>query len=192
MTGVFLAGAAAASLLALGMAPHARADDAKPVVVIETSMGNITVELDPTKAPITVENYLKYVDAKFYDGTIYHRVMPGFMIQGGGMLPNMREKGTNPPIKLEAKNGLSNKRGTIAMARTNDPNSATAQFFINLVDNDFLDGSGGGYAVFGRVTEGLDVVDKIAQVRTATKGQHENVPVDSVTIKSIKRLPPPP
>jgi peptidyl-prolyl cis-trans isomerase A (cyclophilin A) len=192
MTGAILAGAAVAGLLALNLVPPpAGADDPKPVVVIETSMGNITVELDPAKAPITVENYLKYVDAGFYDGTIFHRVMPDFMIQGGGMLPNMKEKDTNPPIKLEAKNGLSNKRGTIAMARTSDPNSATSQFFINHADNENLDTYGGGYAVFGRVTEGMDVVDKIAQVRTTNKGPHQNVPVEPVTIKSIKRLPQP-
>jgi peptidyl-prolyl cis-trans isomerase A (cyclophilin A) len=191
MTGVVLAGAAVASLLALNMtAPSARAQDPKPVVVIETSMGNITVELDPAKAPITVENFLKYVDAGFYNGTIFHRVIPGFMIQGGGMLPNMKEKDTNPPIKLEAGNGLSNKRGTIAMARTNDPNSATSQFFINHRDNDRLDTVGGGYAVFGKVTEGLDVVDKVAAVQTATRGGHLDVPVDAVTITSIKRKTP--
>lgn len=187
MTSMMFAGMAVASLLALHMSTARGADDAKPVVVIETSMGNITVELDPEKAPVTVENYLKYVDAGFFDGTVFHRVIPGFMIQGGGMLPNLKEKDTNPPIKLEAKNGLSNKRGTIAMARTGDPNSATSQFFINHADNENLDTAGGGYAVFGRVLDGIEVVDKIAQVRTTNKGGHQDVPVETVLIKSIKR-----
>lgn len=182
-----LAGLALIGLFAIGATGAAAAQDDKPVVVIETNLGNITVELDPAKAPITVENFLKYVDAGFYDGTIFHRVIPGFMIQGGGMTPDMREKPTNPPIKNEAGNGLSNTRGTIAMARTNDPNSATSQFFINVDDNKQLDSFGGGYAVFGKVIEGMDVADKIVGVRTTTKGMHRDVPAETVTIKSIKR-----
>ena len=171
------------------LAAPAQAQD-KPQVVLETTKGNITLELDPEKAPITTENFLKYVDSGHYDGTIFHRVIPGFMIQGGGMEPNMREKRTNPPIKNEAANGLSNTRGTIAMARTNDPNSATAQFFINVADNsrglDPRPGSA-GYAVFGKVVEGMDVVDAIVNVKTTSRGNHDDVPVEPVIIKSAKR-----
>jgi peptidyl-prolyl cis-trans isomerase A (cyclophilin A) len=161
-----------------------------PRVTITTNMGKIVVELDPAKAPKTVENFLSYVDAKFYDGTIFHRVIPKFMIQGGGFNKDMSRKTTKEGIPNESKNGLSNKRGTIAMARTNDPNSATSQFFINSVDNDGLDaGKAGewGYAVFGKVVEGLDVVDKISNVKTTTKSGNQNVPVDDVVIESIKR-----
>lgn len=160
-----------------------------PVVVIDTSEGVIEAELDAEKAPITVENFLKYVDAGHYDGTIFHRVIKGFMIQGGGMTADMREKKTGQGIRNESSNGLKNARGTLAMARTSDPNSATAQFFINLVDNDFLNGGAGkaGYAVFGRVTSGMDVVDKIAGVRTGNKAGHQDVPTEPITIKSIKR-----
>ena len=140
-----------------------------PVVLLETTSGDILVELYPDKAPETVANFLKYVDDGFYNNTIFHRVIPGFMIQGGGLTARMQQKDTSAPIKNEADNGLKNDRGTIAMARTMDPHSATAQFFINLVDNDFLNfqapsGNGWGYCVFGRVTEGMDVVDKIAKV----------------------------
>jgi len=167
------------------------ADDKKPVVVIDTSAGKIKVELDADKAPKTVENFLGYVDDKFYDGTIFHRVIPKFMIQGGGFEPGMKEKTTKDPIKNESSNGLSNKRGTIAMARTNKPDSATAQFYINVVDNDGLDRAnaddGVGYCVFGKVIEGMDVVDKIKEVETETKGSSENVPVKDVVIKSIRR-----
>jgi peptidyl-prolyl cis-trans isomerase A (cyclophilin A) len=164
--------------------------DDHPVVVLDTTEGPITIEFDRTKAPITVDNFLKYVDSGFYDGLIFHRVIPGFMIQGGGMDENMQEKPTNAPIKNEASNGLSNKRGTIAMARTNDPNSATAQFFINLVDNSGgLDpgARGAGYAVFGKVTEGMDTVDKIAQVPTGTKSGHRDVPTKTIKIKTARR-----
>jgi cyclophilin family peptidyl-prolyl cis-trans isomerase len=164
----------------------ASAQDENPKVVIETSEGDITVELDRQKAPITVKNFLDYVDAGFYDGTIFHRVIPDFMIQGGGMTPDMSEKKTRDPIKNESGNGLSNTRGTIAMARTNDPNSATSQFFINVGDNANLDTYGGGYAVFGKVTDGMDVVDKIVGAKTTTKGPHKNVPAETITIKSIK------
>jgi len=163
----------------------------KPVVVLDTSLGAITLELypDPDKAPITVENFLKYVDEGFYDNLIFHRVMPGFMVQGGGMTDQMVEKsqGKHQPIKNESSNGLSNDRGTVAMARTADPNSATCQFFINHVDNPNLNTYGGGYTVFGKVIDGLDVVDKIAKVPTTTRGPHENVPLKPVYIKSAKR-----
>ncbi len=152
----------------------AQDDDKHPVVILDTSYGSITLELDREKAPITVENFLKYVDGGFYDNLIFHRVMPRFMIQGGGLDSQLREKqdGQHGKIKNEAGNGLTNVRGSIAMARTSDPNSAQNQFYINLVDNDFLDNPGSPYAVFGKVTEGMDVVDKIAQVETATRGPH--------------------
>ena len=158
-----------------------------PVVLLETTSGDILVELYPDKAPETVANFLKYVDDGFYNNTIFHRVIPGFMIQGGGLTARMQQKDTSAPIKNEADNGLKNDRGTIAMARTMDPHSATAQFFINLVDNDFLNfqapsGNGWGYCVFGRVTEGMDVVDKIAKVKTTTVGMYQDVPSDLVVI----------
>jgi cyclophilin family peptidyl-prolyl cis-trans isomerase len=164
-----------------------------PVVDVDTTMGHIQIELYQNKSPGTVKNFLQYVDDKFYDGTIFHRVMPDFMIQGGGFLPGMKkEKGTRDPIKNESSNGVSNERGTVAMARTNDPDSATAQFFINLKDNTFLDRSGApdgvGYCVFGKVTSGMDVVDKIAEVETADRGPHEHVPVEDVVIKAIRRV----
>ena len=158
----------------------------KPVVVLDTSLGAITLELYPDKAPITVENFLKYVDEGFYDNLIFHRVMPGFMVQGGGMTDQMVEKseGKHQPIKNESSNGLSNDRGTVAMARTANPNSATCQFFINHVDNPNLNTYGGGYTVFGKVIDGIDVVDKIAKVPTTTRGPHENVPLKPVYIKT--------
>ena len=161
----------------------------KPVVVLDTSMGAITLELNPERAPISAENFLRYVDEGFYDNLIFHRVMPGFMIQSGGMTDQMVEKseGKHGSIKNESSNGLSNVRGTIAMARMNDPNSASCQFFINHADNSRLDTFRGGYAVFGKVIDGLDVVDKIAKVPTTTRGGHENVPVKPVYIKSAKR-----
>ena len=156
------------------------------MVRFETSLGSFTLELDAAKAPISVENFLAYVDDGFFDGLIFHRVIPGFMIQGGGMTPDMAQKKNKAPIRNEASNGLKNKRGTIAMARTNDPHSATSQFFINLVDNDFLDASPGnaGYAVFGRVVEGMDVVDRIKSVPTGNRGPYENVPQQAVIIKT--------
>jgi cyclophilin family peptidyl-prolyl cis-trans isomerase len=161
-----------------------------PVVIAETSQGAVKIELFADKAPITVKNFLSYVEAKHYDGVIFHRVIPDFMIQGGGFLPGMKEKKTNPPIKNESTNGEVNARGTLAMARTSAPDSASAQFFINLKDNGFLNKSqsqdGVGYCVFGKVTEGMDIVDKIAKVRTGKKGPHGDVPVDDVTIKSVK------
>jgi cyclophilin family peptidyl-prolyl cis-trans isomerase len=165
-----------------------------PVVLIKTSMGDITIELDKAKAPVTVDNFLAYVNDKFYDGTVYHRVIPAFMIQGGGFDKDMTQKKTKAPIKNEADNGLKNLNGTIAMARTSDPNSATAQFFINTKDNAFLDHrnetpQGYGYAVFGKVVNGQDVVKKIEQVQTTTKGPFENVPVTPVIIESIRVVP---
>ena len=161
-------------------------------VVITTSKGVIEVELDAAKAPKSVENFLKYVDKKHYDGTIFHRVISGFMIQGGGFKQDMTQKPTDAPIAIESMNGLKNKRGTIAMARTGDPNSATSQFFINHADNAFLDYrdmsmQGIGYAVFGTVTKGLDVVDAIAGVATGNKGPFQNVPNNPVIIESIRR-----
>ncbi|OZB37013.1 MAG: cyclophilin [Halothiobacillus sp. 15-55-196] len=168
----------------------------KPVSVqIVTNMGAITVELDAAKAPKTVENFLSYVKSGFYNGTIFHRVIPGFMIQGGGFTSDFRQKPTQAPIVNEADNGLSNRRGSIAMARTSDPDSATAQFFINVADNKFLDYSGpsiqgAGYAVFGHVTSGMNVVDQIVSTPTGAAGPFpQDVPKKTVLIESIKVLP---
>jgi peptidyl-prolyl cis-trans isomerase A (cyclophilin A) len=160
-----------------------------PVVIVTTSQGAFELELDAKLAPLSVANFLQYVDAGFYDGTIFHRVIPGFMVQGGGFDPAMKQKPTRAPIQNEATNGLLNEPFTIAMARTNDPNSATAQFFINLVDNKFLNHGGRdfGYAVFGRVSSGQDVVKKVASVPTGTRGGHQNVPLEAVVIESIRR-----
>lgn len=152
-------------------------------VKLATSLGDIVVELDAQKAPKTVANFVQYVKAGHYNGTVFHRVIDGFMVQGGGMNADLSEKPTRAPIPLEAGNGLSNARGTLAMARTNVPDSATAQFFINVVDNQRLDSYGGGYAVFGKVVAGMDVVDKIRTVPVASKGGHQNVPVTPVVIK---------
>ena len=156
-------------------------------VRLATSQGDIVVELDKAKAPKTVENFLQYVKSGHYDGTVFHRVIENFMIQGGGMKADMSEKPTRPPIPLESRSGLTNTRGTLAMARTADPNSASAQFFINLKDNAFLDQAnardGNGYAVFGKVVAGMDVVDKIKSVAVADQGGHQNVPTTPVTIK---------
>lgn len=156
-------------------------------VVLQTNMGNITIDLDEKKAPKTVENFVAYVKSGHYNGTIFHRVMDNFMIQGGGFTDKMVQKPTNAPIKNEADNGLKNLKYTIAMARTSDPHSASAQFFINVNDNDFLNFSspterGWGYAVFGKVTAGMDVVDKIKKVKTGNSGFHQNVPLEPVTI----------
>jgi peptidyl-prolyl cis-trans isomerase A (cyclophilin A) len=162
------------------------------VVKLQTSMGNIVIELDEQAAPVTVKNFLGYVEAGFYDGLIFHRIIPGFMIQGGGFTEQMDRKKTQDPIINEAQNGLSNMRGTVAMARTSDPDSATSQFFINHSDNDFLnyvDNNQAGYAVFGKVTEGMDVVDAIAAVKTTTKNGMDDVPVEPVTIQSAKVVP---
>lgn len=157
------------------------------LVTMETNKGTIKIELDKGKAPITVENFVNYVKSGHYDKTIFHRVIGGFMIQGGGFDEKMTQKSTKAPIKSEASNGLKNLRGTIAMARTNDVNSATAQFFINLVDNSFLDfPNNGGYTVFGKVIDGMKVVDDIAGVKTSSFGMHENVPMKPVVIESVK------
>lgn len=162
-------------------------------VSMKTSMGEIQLRLDANAAPITVKNFVEYAKSGHYDGLVFHRVIDGFMIQGGGMDENMNDKATRDPIVNEARNGLSNKRGTIAMARTMQPHSATSQFFINLQNNDFLDArnarDGWGYTVFGRVVKGMDVVDKIGSVRTTTKRGHGDVPVTPVKIESVKILP---
>lgn len=168
-------------------------EGSNPVVVMETSEGSVKIELWADKAPISVKNFLRYVDDKFYDGTIFHRVINDFMIQGGGYGPDMKEKKTRDAIKNEASPELKNDRGTIAMARTNMIHSATAQFFINVVDNEFLNQknktpAGFGYAVFGQVIEGMDVVDKIKGVQTTSFGPHDDFPATPVIIKSIRRL----
>jgi cyclophilin family peptidyl-prolyl cis-trans isomerase len=166
---------------------------ADPVVEVATNFGTFVIELDSAKAPKTVKNFLEYVDAKHYDGTIFHRVIPTFMVQGGGYDQNYEKKPTKPPVQNEADNGLKNTRGTVAMARTGDPHSATAQFFVNVVDNAFLDHQakddrGWGYAVFGKVTDGMDVVDKIKAVRTGASGPFsKDAPDDPVVIKHVKR-----
>jgi len=182
LASLLLAGAAATAAAA-GPEPSPAAN--RPVVVLETSMGNIKIALNQDKSPISVANFLEYVKAGHYNGTVFHRVIPDFMIQGGGMDASLAERQTRKPIRNEAKNGLRNSRGTVAMARTNDPDSATAQFFISVRDNHRLDyGIGGaGYTVFGEVTEGLDVVDKIAGVPTTRKGGLDDVPVTAVVIQ---------
>ena len=160
------------------------------MIEFKTSKGTFKVQLFDKQAPVSVENFLRYVDEGFFDGTIFHRVIAGFMIQGGGLTADMQDKKGHDPIKNEATNGLKNKRGTLAMARTNDINSATSQFFINLVDNDFLDNKAGnyGYAVFGRVDSGMEVVDAIAAVDTGNKGRYQDVPTETVTIESARRV----
>jgi cyclophilin family peptidyl-prolyl cis-trans isomerase len=173
-------------------APAAPAKTGKsPVVVMKTSLGSVKIELNQEKAPISVANFLKYVDAKHYDGTVFHRVIANFMIQGGGFDKSLVEKKTNPPIENESKNGLKNVRGSIAMARTSVPNSATSQFYINVKDNPNLDYpsfDGVGYAVFGTVVEGMDVVDKIRNVKTGAKGPFgSDVPQETVVIESVRR-----
>ncbi|MCE0483797.1 MAG: peptidylprolyl isomerase [Methylacidiphilales bacterium] len=188
-------------MVALSFAWAPRAMAADPVVVVKTSMGEIDIQLDPKNAPATTANFLAYVKNKFYDGTIFHRIIPGFVVQGGGFTADMNQKPTMPPIKNEASNGLHNLRGTISMARTNDPNSATSQFFLNLLDNTStgktptgdptvnLDPGGvspDGYAVFGKITKGLDVLDKMAKVQTTTVGPYENVPVTPVMLISAR------
>ncbi len=165
----------------------------QPQVVLHTSHGDIHLTLDAAQAPETVANFLRYVDEGFFDGTIFHRVIPGFMIQGGGFTPDMQQKGTHDSIRNEADNGLKNIRGSIAMARTADPHSATAQFFINLVDNSFLDfrsasGNGWGYAVFGQATAGLETVDAIAAVATGNAGMHQDVPRETVLIEKAEKV----
>jgi len=168
---------------------------ANPIVDVATNHGNFAIELDPAKAPKTVANFLKYVDAKHYDGTVFHRIIPTFMIQGGGFDQRLEKKSVNAPVENEAFNGLKNSRGTVAMARTSDPHSATAQFFVNVTDNKSLDhqakdGAGWGYCVFGKVIEGMDTVDKIKAVRTgpAPGGQFQkDCPIEMVVINSVKR-----
>lgn len=177
-------------LLTFGLLAHpAGAASKNPTVLMETSLGNVTIELLQKDAPITVKNFLSYVRDGFYNGTIFHRVIPGFMVQGGGFTPRMEEKTTRAPIRNEAANGLKNDRGTVAMARTANPDSASAQFFINVVDNQGLNRplpDGHGYAVFGKVVKGMDVVDAIAAVKTGTKGPFRDVPLKPVVIKSVK------
>jgi peptidyl-prolyl cis-trans isomerase B (cyclophilin B) len=162
-----------------------------PVVTMSTSMGDLRIELDAEKAPITTQNFLDYVSDGFYDGLIFHRVIPNFMIQGGGFDPQMNQKKTKPPIKNEATNGLKNTTGSVAMARTNVVDSATAQFFINVKDNDFLNhtsssADGFGYAVFGQIIDGMDIVRAIEKVKTSNRGMHQDVPVEAVLIQSTK------
>ena len=170
------------------LAAPAVGQDAAPRVALETNHGTIVLELNPEKAPITVANFLQYAERGWYDGTIFHRVMDGFMIQGGGFTADMQKKITRPEIENESKNGLSNKRGTISMARTGDPHSATAQFFINLVDNEGLDADGGswGYAVFGKVVEGMEVLDSISKVEVKPGHVSEAEPQETVTLISAK------
>ena len=159
----------------------------------KTSKGTFTVQLFDKQAPVTVENFLQYADDGYFEGTTFHRVIPGFMVQGGGLDANMKAKsGQRAPIKNEAENGLKNKRGTLAMARTNDINSATSQFFINLVDNEFLNNKPGnfGYAVFGRVDSGMEVIDAMAAVKTGTRAGHQDVPTETITIESVRRIEP--
>jgi cyclophilin family peptidyl-prolyl cis-trans isomerase len=160
------------------------------MVRFKTSHGDFTVEFFPKEAPQTVENFLRYVGEEHFDGTIFHRVIPGFVIQGGGLMPDMRQKQTRAPVKNESDNGLKNKRGTLSMARTNDIHSATSQFFVNLKDNDFLDHKPGqhGYAVFGRVSEGMDVIDKIAAAKTGRRKGHDDVPLEDVVVHSARKL----
>jgi len=180
------------SVVMMAATPHTAAAKGKSMVLLSTSLGDIKLELYPEKAPETVKNFLAYVEAGYYDGTIFHRVIPGFMIQGGGLTADMKDKreGQRAAIKNESSNGLKNEAGTVAMARTSAPDSATSQFFINVKSNDFLNKEsaqdGVGYAVFGKVVAGMDVLKKIEQVQTATKGMHQNVPVEAVTIKSAK------
>jgi cyclophilin family peptidyl-prolyl cis-trans isomerase len=176
-----------------GNKPMNETTAANPIVLIETTMGNITIELDMQNAPNSSENFLAYVDDGYFVDTTFHRVIPDFMIQGGGITADMQDKSNKrAPIENEANNGLKNDRGTLAMARTSDPHSATSQFFINHADNAFLNFTsesmqGWGYAVFGKVTEGMDIVDAIAQVPTGSKGGHQNVPVEAITITGASR-----
>ncbi len=182
-----------AGLMALGTMAAQAADPAPPAVLVrmETSLGDMVLELNPAKAPITCENFLRYVEEGFYHNTIFHRVVKGFVIQGGGFTPEMEKKKTNPPIKNEWRNGLKNLRGTISMARLGgQPHSATSQFFISVRDNPALDQArdGAAYAVFGKIIEGLDVMDQIEAVRTTTHGRYQDVPAQPVIIKSVTRL----
>ncbi len=179
------------ALLATGLFMAAGGAWAQDKVKLVTTMGDIVIELDAAKAPKTVANFEQYVKDKHYNGTIFHRVIPDFMIQGGGMNAQMQEKATRAPIELEAKNGLKNVRGSVAMARMQAPNTASSQFFINVKDNDFLNAAPGndGYAVFGKVVQGMDVVDKIRVVATGNSGMHQNVPNQAIIIKEAVLLP---
>lgn len=175
----------------LSFATENKMSDTQTKVKMTTSLGAIVIQLDHAKAPVSAANFVEYVKSGFYDGTIFHRVIPGFMAQGGGFDNGFNQKSTNAPIKNEADNGLKNKRGSIAMARTNDPHSATAQFFINYKDNSFLDHtsptpSGWGYAVFGEVTEGMDVVDAMAKQPTGNRGMHQDVPKTDIVIEKAE------
>lgn len=159
-------------------------------VRFQTSQGDFTIDLDEATAPVTVENFLRYVDDGHFDGTVFHRVIPGFVIQGGGLTADLAQKPTREPIQNEAANGLKNKRGTLSMARTNDIHSATSQFFVNLADNEFLDHKPGsyGYAVFGHVSDGMDVIDRIAAVRTGRRKGHDDVPVEDISVVTARRV----
>ena len=179
-------------MLAFALLSSFAAFAANPQLEVKTSLGTISIELYQDKAPKSVENFLQYAKDGFYNDTVFHRVIPGFMIQGGGFTPDMKQKDARAPIQNEARNGLKNQTGTLAMARTGDPHSASAQFFINLKDNSFLDypsRDGWGYAVFGKVTQGFDIVQKIAMVPTGNAGPHQNVPNTPVVIESVKLLP---
>lgn len=180
------------ALLLLALPAGCQKEEPNPIVIIDTSLGTIKAELYANKAPKTVQNFLNYVNKKHYDGTLIHRVMPDFVIQGGGYLPGLREKPTDPPIRNESANGLSNERGTLAMARSSGADTATCQFFINVKDNRMLDRAyaqdGIGYCVFGKVIEGMDVVDRIRQVKTSAFGEHEDVPREDIVIKAIRRM----
>ena len=179
------------ALLALAAAASLGHAAANPVVEMITSMGTVRIELYPDKAPKTVENFLQYTKDRFYDGTVFHRVIPGFMVQGGGFTPEMEQKKTRDPVANEAQNGLKNETGTLAMARTSNPHSATAQFFINVSNNEFLNFTGPtqqgfGYTVFGRVTQGMDVVNKIVATPTGNRSGHQNVPLKPIVIQSMR------
>ncbi len=184
--------AVGAAVVALFSIANPALAQSAPQVKLSTSLGDIVLELNPAKAPKTVDNFLQYVKDKHYDGTVFHRVIDGFMVQGGGFTADLQQKPTRAAIPLEANNGLKNERYTIAMARTSDPNSATAQFFINVVNNAMLNApqpDGHGYAVFGKVVKGTEVVDKIKGVATGNRGMHQNVPLTPVTIRSATLLP---
>lgn len=189
---LLLAGVASGQDTQPSAAPETRPAQEFAYVLMTTSLGDIVIELNRAKAPITVANFLSYTDKEFFDGTIFHRVMANFMIQGGGLTADMIKKPTDPAIKNEWRNGLKNTRGSIAMARTNHPDSATAQFFINVKDNANLDGSGGGagYAVFGRVVAGWDVVEKIRYVDTGVKMSRRDVPIETVVIEKVRQITP--
>lgn len=170
---------------------YAQQSSENPMVKMSTSLGELTIELYPDEAPETVENFLQYTDNGFYDGTIFHRVIPGFVLQGGGFTPGMDRKSTQEPIRNESDNGLKNLRGTLSMARLPDPHSATSQFFVNLVDNPHLDHQGGGqsgYAVFGKVVDGMAVIDEIAGVETTTRSGHSDVPAETVVIEAARQV----